>query len=223
MSFCVFFVKLYNMEHYFLFFDGEYGGINQPGNNSIPYSILDLNFTVTNVNLEIIESLNLKIKPDNGQYIVNSEALAVNRIDLLSHDKIAVTEGKAKELLYNFLYKHSKNGQIKLIPVGKGIVSDIRVLQEGKIINIGNWRKFVSDQTIDFGGIIMLLKVLNLFPQTESPSSNKFSNSLESLAHHFKIKSSKLHSAEGDVIIYIDVCREIFKLLKKHLPQIKII
>jgi hypothetical protein len=211
-----------NFNTKFLLLDGEYGGVRSRGSLSHDYSILELAFTVTDIDLNTLETLILKIKPDDDKYIVSAEGLAANKINLVQHDKVAVTQGKAKELLYNFLKKNSDNGAIKLVPLGKGIVGDIRYLLDQKLMSEHNWRTFVSDQMIDFGGIIMLLKLLGLYPQTVKKSTGKMSNSLEALAEDLQINTDSLHEAKGDVDLYIKVCRHLFTLFRKHLPQAKL-
>jgi len=54
--------------------------------------------------------LDIKSKPNDGNYLVRGEALGVNGIDLVQHDKEAVTESKAATLLYEFLEEHAPNG-----------------------------------------------------------------------------------------------------------------
>lgn len=206
----------------FLLLDGEYGGVRSRGTLSHDYSILELAFTVTDIDLNVLETLTLKIKPDDDKYIVSAEGLAANKINLVQHNKVAVTQGKAKELLYNFLKKNSENGAVKLFPLGKGIGGDIRYLLHHKLMSEHNWREFVSDQVIDFGGIIMLLKLLGAYPQTVKKSTGKMSNSLEALAEDLQISTSSLHEAKGDVDLYIKVCKHLFGLFKKHLPQAKL-
>lgn len=210
------------MNHRFLLLDAEYGGVRSNGKLSHEFSILELYLEVTDSELGVIDSLELKIKPDNEQYVVSAEGLAANKINLINHNKIAISEGKAKELLFNFIKNHSDNGNIKLIPLGKGIVGDIRYLFDQKFISEHNWRNFVSDQIIDFGGIIMLLKVLGVYPQTQSPSTGKMSNSLEALADALGVSTSNLHEAKGDVELYREVCKHLFTLFKKHLPKAKL-
>lgn len=210
------------LNHKFLLLDAEYGGVRSNGKLSHEYSILELYLEVTDENLDVIDSLELKIKPDNEQYVVSAEGLAANKINLIAHNKVAITESKAKELLYNFLKTHSNNGEIKLFPLGKGIVGDIRYLFDQKFISEHNWRNFVSDQVIDFGGIIMLLKVLGVYPQTQNPHTGKISNSLEALATYLNIDTSCLHEAKGDVELYRHVCKHLFTLFKKHLPKAKV-
>jgi hypothetical protein len=206
----------------FLLLDGEYGGVKSRGVLSHDYSILELALTVTDINLDVYETLVLKIKPDDDKYIVSADGLAANKINIVQHNKVAVTQGKAKELLHNFLKKHSDNGHVKLVPLGKGIVGDVRYILDQKLISEHYWREFVSDQIIDFGGIIMLLKLLGVYPQTIKKSTGKMSNSLEALAEDLHISTSKLHEAQGDVDLYILVCKHLFSLFKKHLPQAKL-
>lgn len=206
----------------FLLLDGEYGGVKSRGVSNQDFSILELAITVTDINLDVYETLVLKIKPDDDKYIVSAEGLAANKINLVHHDKVAITHGKAKELLHNFLKKHSDGGRVKLFPLGKGIGKDIQFIFNQKLISEHYWREFISDQIIDFGGIIMLLKLLGVYPQTVKKSTGKMSNSLEALAEDLNISTDSLHEAKGDVDLYIKVCKHLFSLFKKHLPQAKL-
>lgn len=211
------------MEYRFLITDAEYGGNRQKGVFSSEYSLLELYFRVINEKFELLDELEIKIKPDDDLYKVNAKSLRAIGLDLYEHDKDAVTESKAKELVYDFLKRNSKDGAIKLLPSGQGVSGDIRYIVEKKMISQGNWEKFCSYQTIDLSIVMMILKILGIMPQTKNPDDpdGKYSNSLAAVAHYLNIPITGLHTAKGDCILFEHVMRKLFKFLKNSLPTFR--
>lgn len=204
----------------FVSFDCEYGGVNSRGVFSSEYSILEVSLEIWDENFEVLESLDLKIKPENEVYKVSRGGLEANGIDLIEHDKKSMTEGQAKDALYKFLKKHSEDGKIKLVPAGVGVSGDIRYLTEHKFIAQTNWERFCSHQILDVAQLAFWLKVLKRMPQTRKPTG-EISNSLEALAYHFGVPIKGLHSAKGDVELFRQVCLAMGKFLKKYMPEVK--
>src|SRR5690606_2690958 len=64
-------------------------------------------------------------------------------IDLIQHDKIAITYSEAGQQLRNFLVKNSNNGKVKLIPMGKNINGDIKWVNES-MLGAKTWNMYVS-------------------------------------------------------------------------------
>ena len=105
---------------YYVAFDNETGGLTKD------CSLLTSHFIIADEQLNVIEELGLVIKPNDHQpYRVQATALAVNKINLIEHDKVAITQSEAAQKLFLFLKKHSNNGQIKLIPIGHNVSFDI--------------------------------------------------------------------------------------------------
>lgn len=208
-----------NFKTKYLSFDCEYGGVNSKGIFCANFTILEIYAEIWDEKFQVVDVLDLKIKPENGQYIVSAGGLNANKIDIINHDKIAITEGKAKELLYNFLKKHSENGKIKLIPSGQNVTGDIRYLTEHKFISQQNWELFCSFQTLEVATLCFFLKAINLMPQTKKPSTGTISNSLEALGAHFKVPLINLHTAKGDVELFRQICLKLADYLKNYLPS----
>ena len=91
----------------FLAFDAETGGIGADK------ALLTLYFIVLNEKFEVLDELDLRIKPNDDIYHVTAEALEINKINLVEHDKVALTDKAAGQVLYPFLEKHSEKGKIK--------------------------------------------------------------------------------------------------------------
>lgn len=197
----------------YLLLDGEYGGVRSRGNFSSDYSVLELYLEVVNEKLETFECLDLKIKPDDGKYVVDPEALAVNGINLLVHDRTAVKMSKAKTVLYDFLKKHSEDGKYKLVPSGIGVQGDIRYITD-TLISLPTWEKFCSHQTLDLSPFAFLFKAVGKMPQTTKPSTGKWSNSLEALGHYVGADIRNMHSAKRDVEVYKEVLAYFIKYIK---------
>src|ERR1700676_3506517 len=102
-------------------FDVESGGLLAK-----ECSLLTVYFTVLDKDLNFLSELPLAIKPDNNApYQVTAQALEINKINLIAHDKIAIAESDARQRLYNYLKMESDGGKIKLVPVGQNIKFDI--------------------------------------------------------------------------------------------------
>lgn len=156
----------------------------------------------------LIGELDLKVRPNDGIYACTAEALDINKINLIEHDKIAITYGKAGELLRNFLVLHSNNGAIKLIPIGQNVQFDIQFLG-AKILNINTIYKYLSYRVLDTGAIAQFLREIGLIPLTVE-------GGLDKLAEYFAIKpDGNLHNAKTDTLLTIAVLNHMLKLVKK--------
>src|ERR1700688_2902057 len=96
----------------FLTIDNETGGIGRDK------SLLTVYVGLFDEQFKFIDELYLYLKPPDGAYVCTAEALRINKINLIEHDKIAVPYKEGATLLYNFINKHSENskGYIELDP-----------------------------------------------------------------------------------------------------------
>jgi hypothetical protein len=187
----------------FLALDCESGGIGKD------ISLLSTHFAVCDANWNIIDELPLLLKPkdvdDTGStiYKVTASALAINHIDLIEHDKVAITASQAGQDLRNFLWKYSENGKIKLIPMGKNVSGDITWVNEN-LLGASAWRQFVSYRLYDLTPLIILLKRQGKLPE-EAPES------LSGLAEFLGINAN-WHTAKGDTDAGIEVIKRLESL-----------
>lgn len=184
---------------YYLAFDCETGGVNGE-------SLLTVFFLLLDRNLNEIDVLSLFTKPNNGVYQVTAGALKVNKINLIEHDKTAITYSKAGELLYKFLDKHSESGKTKLIPLGHNVFFD-EMCVWGHLLSKPNYEKFVSYRRQDTGCIAQYLKDKGVIPESVT-------GSLASLVAHFNITTtdSEFHTAEGDTRLTVEVFKAMLKV-----------
>jgi DNA polymerase III alpha subunit (gram-positive type) len=181
----------------YIAFDVESGGTTND------MSLLSVYFVVLGEDLKTIYGeLDLKIKPNDGIYHVTAEALDVNKINLVEHDKEAITEGKASTLLYEFLEKHAPSGSTKLTPLGHGIAHDIIFIKQHLT---KNFNKFVSYKYLDTGCVVQFLKLIGKVPRD-------LGGSLKELAEYFDVDICVLHSAKDDTLLTIEVLKKICNL-----------
>lgn len=183
------------MEPYYIGNDCETGGIGPD------VSLLTACFKVLDWDFNTIDTLNLYMKPEDGIYKCTAEALAINKIDLIAHDKIAITYKEAGTKLYEFLNKHSNKGKIKLVPLGHNVYFDIEKYVQN-IISKKSWLYNVSYRLADTGVILEFLKRKGKVPKTVS-------GSMGSMCAFLGIPYEKGHTAEGDV----DLATECYKRL----------
>ena len=188
----------------YIAFDCETGGLVRDR------SLLTVYFVVLDSDLTtILGELDLSIKPNAGDcYRVTAEAMDVNKINLVEHDKIAITEGEAAQKLYAFLQQMNPNGSSKLIPVGHNVTSDEDFIKE-HLISPANWGRFVSYRRLDTGTISELLRATGHMPRDVK-------GSLGSIAAFLGIKFPDAHTAKGDTLATVKVLRKVIRILREE-------
>lgn len=170
-------------EAIFLPFDTETGGVTEGT------ALLSAHFAACDTNWEVLDELELFVKPDNGEYLVTARALEINKIDLIKHDKVAITYSQAGAKLREFLWRYSQNGKIKLQPMGKNVGFDVEKVTE-TILGAKTFFQFASYRNYDLTALITYLKRTGKLP-ADAPES------LEGLAK-FKGINAEWHTARGD-------------------------
>jgi DNA polymerase III alpha subunit (gram-positive type) len=177
---------------FYIALDVETGGIG------LDKSLLTAYFLVLDENGDMLTDLSLALKPDDGVYRVTAQALGINGINLIEHDKIAITYTEAAKKLYEFLKYASQEGKIKLIPVGHHISFDLDQIND-KLLSKPTWENFVSYRLLDTGSVAQFLISCGKLDGT------KTTGSMESLCKYFNVthetlgfKDARLHNAEYD-------------------------
>ena len=179
---------------------------NETGGLPDEVSLLSTYLEVVDDSLEVIDSIELFVKPNNGLYVVEAGGLAVNKIDLVEHDKIAITYSEAGQKLFRFLQKNSRDGEIKLIPVGKQVHFDVAGLQRN-LLGKKTMDKFVSYRLIDITGIALGLQIKGKLPKT-------LGLSLGSLVEYFNIYVyGQQHEAKYDTKATMLVFKKLLELM----------
>src|SRR6266436_5622023 len=125
----------------YLAIDNETGGLGE-------VSLLTSYFAVLDANLRILDDLYIYLKPSDGVYRIEPQALAINGINLIEHDKVAETQSMAGQKLFRFLKLHSSDGTDKLIPLGHNVTFDVIGIHNG-LLNRAIFEKFTSYRKLD--------------------------------------------------------------------------
>lgn len=169
----------------YISFDVESGGI------TTNESLLEVTLTTLDEKLNPTDSLTLKLKPENGNYIVNAGALKVNQINLVEHDKTALTYSQGRELLVSFLKKNK--GTNKLIPLGQAVGFDVAFVQT-YLLGIQDWQEYVSYRLLDTASVAQFLIDTGHIPESTGAS-------LSALEKFFGTQNTTdiAHTSSGDV------------------------
>ena len=168
----------------------------------ISKSLLSVYLVILDENLNPIDELDLLTKPNDGVYHLTAEALGVNGINIVEHDKVAITADYAGTKIYDFLNKNNPNGKVKLIPVGHNVTFDIEFVCAHTLAK-KSWSKFCGYRCLDTGTISQFLIARGELPQ--------MSASLGTIAAHFGIEFAA-HTAKGDTLATVAVLK---KMLNK--------
>ena len=180
----------------------------ESGSRHASSTLLTAYFMVADDTFKVLGELYLELKPEqNEHYIVDAQGLEVNGINLVEHNKVAITCKQAKTLLYDFLKKMS-NGE-RLVPVGHATKSDIHRICD-KLISEGSWEQFCSYHFIDTSVVLQFLRACGRMPQDTD-------GSVSALASYFNIDVDKnsLHNAKVDAQLTADVYKKMIELGKK--------
>jgi DNA polymerase III epsilon subunit-like protein len=187
------------LPHY-IALDTETGGIPKHT------SLLTAYFAILTEDFQLVGDLDLKMKPDDGVYLVEGEALGVNKIDLVSHTAAAMTYKEAATAIYQFLAKHNP-GKLKMIPIGHNVAFDIERVCDNTLTK-KSWENFVGYRKLDTGTMALDRQATGHLPRDISAG-------LGSLAKYFDVEF-EAHTAKGDTWATIHVCRAMLNLTKKQ-------
>ena len=190
----------------FLFVDTETGGLNPE-----VHSLLTATFTVTDKDLRPLGTLNLKIKHDT--YVVTAEALRINKINLIEHDKVATPIPTAQILLDNFIFNYGqKNNRLMLAGHNPGFDKDFIK----NTFNSTVWNEVMSYHSLDSIGLGVILKMVGVLPEKQSLS-------LEPLAKAMGIPVEEFHTSQGDVNATINLVKKSVSLWKERLGSVLLV
>jgi len=159
------------------------------GGRELKYSLLTAYFMVTDAEFNFLGDLYLRVKPDDGDYIVSGQGMGINKINLQEHDKIAIPYKQAKPILFNFL--KAAAGTDRLTPIGHGVRGDIEHVIS-RLISEGSWEQFCTYHYIDTSVVLQFLRACGKLPQDQD-------GSVGALAEYFNIPIiGDLHDASVD-------------------------
>lgn len=172
------------------------------------YSLLTAYFLVCDDGFEKVDDLYLFVKPDDDIYRVTGEAMEINGINLVEHNRKAIACKKAGTVLYQFLQKNFGYRKERMVPVGHGMNGDLDQIFD-KLMSRSTWETFVSYRRLDTSVVLQFLKSCKLFPETVG-------GSLESLVEYFYItKPGSLHDAKVDAELTKEVLVKLIEKVKR--------
>lgn len=182
---------------YFLF-DTETGGVRKE------MSLLTLYGHILDENLNILDTIDLKIKPDDGVYHLHAQGLEVNRINILEHDKVAKPISEVKTRFKNYICGWSLNQ--KLTPIGHNVRFDVKFL---KTHLLEDWDRYFDRRHIDTASIGKFLALTGIVPKL-----NTYSLSEMASAMLIDVDESKRHEASYDADLTLKVLQNMTHLVK---------
>jgi DNA polymerase III alpha subunit (gram-positive type) len=183
----------------YIAFDNETGGINPTT------TLLTTYFAILDAKLNKIDELELFLKPnDNEPYVVEAEGLFVNKINLIEHDKTAITFSTGGQQLVKFLKKHHVTGEF-LTPLGHNVPFDIQGINN-HLLGQKTWNQFVSYKAQD-------TQVIAAFMQRKGYLPMDMSMSLFSLVKYFNIDLvGDQHTSKYDTLATVEVYKSLLRL-----------
>lgn len=182
---------------YFLF-DTETGGVRKE------MSLLTLYGYILDESLNVLDTIDLKIKPDDGIYRLNAAGLEMNRINIVEHDKVAKSVSEVRTLFKNYICGWSLNQ--KLTPIGHNVRFDVKF---AKTHLLEDWDRYFDRRHIDTASVGKFLALTGFVPKL-----NTYSLSEMALAMMIDVDESKRHEANYDADLTLKVLRNMTNLVK---------
>jgi DNA polymerase III epsilon subunit-like protein len=168
-------------------------------------TLLTLYMCVVNEHFQVVDELDLKLKPNDGKYNCDAQALKVNGINLEAHDKdpktITYTEGA--KLILSFLDKHHTGGRWPTLqPGGHNLPFDLGFVHHN-LIPKEVWEKRCSYRILDTTPLCTFFKDIGKWPEKVG--------SLVSIVEFLGLKMRDAHNAKEDTLMWLDTYAEIVK------------
>lgn len=199
----------------YLFIDAEYGSVG------LEYSMLSLALVVADEKFELLKKpiylweshsqekfenrhdaiLDLSLKPSDGKYTVSAEGMSVNKIDLVEHDKSAITYKRAGQLIYDFIsyYKDVYGKRLRIAGFG----NDLPQIFD-KLIGEKTWNQYCEYGVIDLSSVWRWLEITEKVPLLSS-------RSLGAIADYLGVEKGESHTALGDALTTLNCMKKIFE------------
>lgn len=184
----------------YLAFDCETGGVTPDT------SILTAFFAVVEITYngeykwEILDSLDVKLIPDDKKFVVTPYAMKVNGLNLASYveDEEALKYSEFENIFSEWITPHTNPGEDSRIrSLGHNVKMDIDFVTK-HLIPHSKWNKLVHYRAMDTSPIARFL-------QDGGWIDSDLSCSLGSLVEHYEIDIPEggLHSAKADTIVTV--------------------
>lgn len=192
------------MSQIYLPFDCETGGLNAKSAD-----LLTLYMAIMDENFQILEELDLKLKPEGRLPVCEAGALRVNGINVEAHlaNPSTITYSEANKQITAMIRRHlKKTGRFSNIrPLGYNVDFDIKFVQE-HILPEDEWNSMIHYGKIDPKGYVELFKDAGWFPRDLG--------TLVSVVDYLQVPKRGAHNAKEDTLMTVDVYKKIIEMLK---------
>lgn len=192
------------MSQYYLLWDTETGGLDPKKTD-----LLTAYFAIVDEQFNVVEELDLKLKPHNKLPITEAQALKVNGININQHlenpETVIYSEGKQRliTLIRKYLKKTGRFSNIR--PMGYNCPFDINFTQE-YLLPKEEWDSLLHYKHVDVMQYVDFLKICSWFPQELG--------SLGTVVEYLQIPKRAAHNAREDSLMTLDVFRKILDIMK---------
>lgn len=162
--------------------------------------VLTAYFIILDNKLNEIDNLDLYIKYNS--YNIQPKAMEINKINLDEHELIADTQQVAKEKIKEFVEKYTS--EELLTPLGHNIKFDLRMLKSNDLL----CNDYLTDYYLDTKDLCNELKNVGIVPRNQSVSLSKISDYLG-----ITVENAKLHTAEYDIRLTVELCKKCHSLI----------
>lgn len=191
------------MSQFLLPLDSETGGLNCKEADMLTFYM-----AIADENLNVIDEIDLKLKPDGRLPMAHADALRVNGINIQEHlaDPETITYSQAKPKVVALLKKYlKKNGRYSNLRVfGQNVTFDLDFIYE-YLIPKNEWDAMVHYGKVDTKVISDFLKDAGWFP--------KSIGTLGSMVEHLGIPMRKAHTAKDDTLMALEVYKKILEIM----------
>lgn len=186
----------------YLFIDTETGGLSKE------CSLLTFDATLLDAELNFLEKISYKIKPDDGLYKIQAGALHVNKINILDHDRGALPMSEASKQFRAWAQnlKDIKYPDCEIITVGQNVWFDIEFLKQEFA---PDWSEYFSRRVLDIQSVSLLLKLCGMMPQNQRISLSELTKYFE-----IPIEEQNMHSSDVDVAASIEILKKCITLIQ---------
>jgi oligoribonuclease (3'-5' exoribonuclease) len=187
---------------YLIGIDCETGGLETESD------LLTIYLSVIDENYNIVDELDMLLKPDNGRLpIAHADALHITGINLQEHleNHNTIEYSVASKKIIDMLKKYREKGKYSNLQVfGFNVRFDLEFIYK-YLLKKADFEKLVHYKVTDVMNDIDFLKRHGWLP----PTIGK----LESCIDHFGLQKGKAHTAKDDVLMTIEVDKKIQEIM----------
>lgn len=180
--------------------DTETGGLN-----FLEHPLLTAYFVILDEDFEKIDELSLAVLPYGDRMTLTEGAMKVNKIDIIEHNKVAISHTEAGKQLEEFLKKH-KVGNSKLTAIGQNFEFDRNFIFYN-LLDQEVWNKYCGRGYLDTKRIMDFLVDLGIYPADAT--------SLEKAVTYLEIPKLQHHDAKADTTMTIALYNKLKDIVGK--------